>query len=100
MSPKTGSSENISEENLEVLNYSLKSSNVRAIGCGGTNVNTGTINGVIVTLERALSRSLQWIVCQLQENELPLRHLMQKLDGKASGPAGFTGEIGKALKDC
>ena len=25
---------------------------------------------------------------------------MQKLDGKTSGPTGFTGEIGKALKNC
>ena len=25
---------------------------------------------------------------------------MQKLDGKTNGPAGFTGKIGKALKDC
>ena len=99
MSPKTGSSKNISEEILEVLNSILKSSNVRAIGCDGTNVNTGTKNGVIVALERALSRRLQWIVCQLHGNELPLRHLMQKLDGKTSGPTGFTEEIGKALKD-
>ena len=100
MSPKTGSSKNISKEILEVLNSSLKSSNGQAIGCDGTNVITGTKNGVIVALERALSRPLQWIVCQLHGNELPLRYLMQKLDGKTSGPTGFTEEIGKALKDC
>ena len=43
---------------------------------------------------------MQWIVCQLHANELPLRHLMQKLDGKTNEPAGFTGKIRKAFKDC
>ena len=57
-------------------------------------------NGIIVGLERALKSSLQWIVCQLYANELPLHHLMQKLDGKTNGPAGFTGKIRKVLKDC
>ena len=90
----------ISEEILELLTSDSNSSYLRAIGCDGTNVNTGTINGVIVGLEKTLKSSLQWIGCQLHANELPLRHLMQKLDGKTNGPAGFTGKIGKALKDC
>ena len=68
LSPKTGSSKNISEEIFEVLNSSLKSSNLRAIGRDETNVNTGTKNRVIVALARALSRPLQWIVCQLHGN--------------------------------
>ena len=100
MSPTTGSSKNVSEKILQVLNSSLKSSNGQAIGCDGTNVIAGTENGVIIALERALSRPLQWIVCKLHGNELPLRYLMQKLDGKISGSTGFTGEIGKALKGC
>ena len=100
VSPKTGSSKHISAEILELLTSDSNSSYLRAIGCDGTNVNNGTTNGVIVGLERALKSPLQWIVCQLQANELPLRHLMQKLNGKTNGPAGFTGKIGKALKDC
>ena len=48
---------------------------------------------------RALCPRLH-LCCQLHANELPLRHLMQKLDGKTNGPAGFTGKIGKTLKDC
>ena len=99
MSPTTGSSKNVSEEIVEVLNSSLISSNVQAIGCDRTNVNTGTKNGVVVALERALRRPLLWIVCQPRGNELPLWYLMQKRDNKTSGPTGFTGEIGKALKD-
>ena len=30
-------------------------------------------------------------------NELPLRHLIEKLDGKTSSKDGFTGPIGKLL---
>ena len=100
VSPKTVSSKHISEEILELLTSDSNSSYLRAIGCDGTNVNTGTTNAVIVGLERAFKSPLQWIVCQLHTNELPLFHLMQKLDGKSNGPAGFTGKIGKALKNC
>ena len=54
VSPKTGPLKTISEKILEGLNSRLKSSNVRAIGRDGTNVNIGTKNGVIVALEKAL----------------------------------------------
>ena len=33
-------------------------------------------------------------------NEVPLRHLIQKLDEKTAGPKGFTGEIAKQLETC
>lgn len=36
-------------------------------------------------------------MCQLHANELPLRHLLHKLDGKTSDPTTFTGPIGKQL---
>ena len=100
VSPKTGSSKHISEEILALLTSDSNSSYLIAIGCDGTNVNTGTTNGVTVGLERALKSPLQWIVCQLHANESPLRHLLQKLDGKTNGPTGFPGKIGKTLKDC
>lgn len=45
-------------------------------------------------------RPLQWIICQLHGNELPLRHLIEELDGETDGPEAFSGEIGKSLKDC
>ena len=32
-------------------------------------------------------------------NELPLRHLFVNLDGTTLGPQGFSGEIGKELKN-
>ena len=68
-----------------------------AVGCDGTNVNTGRIGGVIRLLEEKYKKPLQWLVCLLHANELPLRHLLQHLDGSTSGPRAFSGPIGKAL---
>jgi len=71
-----------------------------AIGCDGTNVNTGRNGGTIRLLEEELGRPLQWFICQLHANELPLRHLLVHLDGVTSGPRGFSGNIGKKLSTC
>ena len=51
------------------------------IKCDGTNVNTGYKRGAIRCLEMFLKRSLQWVICELHHNELPLRHIgYQTLD--------------------
>lgn len=71
-----------------------------AIGCDGTNVNTGTKNGIIKRIEDSIERPLHWFICMLHANELPLRHLFSSLDGKTSGPRCFTGPIGKQLQNC
>ena len=71
-----------------------------AIGCDGTNVNTGTKNGVIKRLEETLNSTLHWFVCMLHGNELPLRKIFTSLDGRTSGPKCFTGFIGKQLHNC
>ena len=71
-----------------------------AIGCDGTNVNTGRNGGTIRLIEKELRRPLQWFICQLHANELPLRHLLIHLDGVTSGPRGFSGKIGKQMSTC
>ncbi|KAK4881795.1 hypothetical protein RN001_005114 [Aquatica leii] len=71
-----------------------------AIGCDGTVTNTGKYGGVIRLLEKRLHRPLQWIICLLHLNELPLRHLFAKLDGTTTGPNTYSGAIGKLLDDC
>jgi len=43
---------------------------------------------------------MQWLVCQLHANELPLRHLVQHLDGATSGTRAFSGPIGKGIVMC
>lgn len=70
------------------------------IGCDGTAVNTGNKNGIIAILEKHLNRPLQWFVCLLHCNELPLRHLFSNLDGGTKGPNTFAGSIGKMLEKC
>ncbi|CAH1106918.1 unnamed protein product [Psylliodes chrysocephalus] len=101
ISPKSGSA-------LSILNaiteFFEKQSNaldcLEVIGCDGTNTNIGNKNGVITKLERNLKRPLQWFVCMLHANELPLRHLLQHLDGETTGPRAFGGSIGKSLSSC
>ena len=46
-----------------------------------------------------LGLKLHWLVCQLHTNELMLRQLITKLDGKSDSKTGFLGPIGKMLKD-
>ena len=70
---------------------------IDSIGCDGTNVNVGWKSGILRRLEEKLKRPLHWIICQLHNNELPLRHLLIQLDGKTSGPRQFTGPIGRLL---
>jgi hypothetical protein len=71
-----------------------------SIGTDGEATNTGYKSGVISRLERHLGHSVQWVICQLHMNELPLRHMIKKIDGDTSGPKAFTGPVGKGIKDC
>ena len=70
------------------------------MGCDGTNVNVGENGGIIRLMENTIQRPLQWFVCLLHQNELPLRHLMKRLDGPTTGPNAFSGPIGKELQTC
>ncbi|GBM76172.1 hypothetical protein AVEN_224131-1 [Araneus ventricosus] len=47
-------------------------SNLIFLGCDGTVVNTGVLNGVILMFELKLHRPIQWIICLLHFNDLPL----------------------------
>ena len=99
ITPDSGCSKSIVDS---ILGYAddcgIATTNLRAIGCDGTNVNTGWKSGAIRLLEERLRKPMQWLVCQLHANELLLRHLFQHRDGKTSGPNAFTGRIGKALQ--
>lgn len=101
ISLQRGTAQNIATGIIDFLEEKQIDTNVvRAIGCDGTVVNTGAKGGAIRQLEIKLGKPLQWFVCQLHANELPLRHLMQQMDGKTIGPRGYTGEIGKQLEKC
>lgn len=85
--------ETFSEKNMSLLN-------LKAIGCDGAPVNTGKNGGVIVKMEHHLQKSLQWLVCLIHMNELPLRELITKNDGPTRGPESYSGKIGSLLKCC
>ena len=77
--------------------HDLDLDSLNVIGCDGTKTNTRAKGGVIAAIEKSLGKPLQWSVCLLHLNELPLRHLMQYLDGVTSGSQSFSGQIGKEL---
>ena len=70
---------------------------IMAIGGDSTNVNTGWEGGAMHWLEVKLGRKLNWLVCNLHTNELPLRHLITTLDGKTLSNNKWAGTIGKML---
>ena len=70
---------------------------LEVIGSDGAATMTGVNSGCIRTLEVLLKRPLQWVVCLLHTNELPLRHIFQYLDGGTKSPNAFAGPIGKSL---
>lgn len=53
----------------------IDTSKVTVIGSDGTVVNTGSKGGAIRRLELELGKPLQWFICQLDANELMLRHI-------------------------
>lgn len=101
VTPQSGTADNIKTSIVNFMDENAISSDcLQAVGCDGTNVNTGNKNGVIRLLEQHIGRPLQWLVCLFHFNELPLRHLFQFLDGKTYGPREFSGPIGKNLQTC
>ena len=54
--------------------------------------------GVIRRLEELFNHPLQWLVCLLHANELPLRHLFETLDRASTGPQEFSGSIENGLR--
>lgn len=100
MSPKDGSANAIEKSIMDFLHENdICTKDLIAVGCDGTNVNTGIKGGTIRLLEETLGRPLHWFICLLHANELPLRHLLQYVDGSTSGPKAFLGPIGRALQN-
>src|SRR6218665_14795 len=77
----------------------IDTSTLVAIGCVDKFVNTGLRGGVFRLLEEYFKKSVHCFVCLLHTNELPLRHLLELLDGVTHEPNSFSGATGKQLKD-
>lgn len=100
VTPQSGSASDIKQSIVKFLEEKVEFSQLNAIGCDGTVVNSGNKNGAIRMIELYLKRPVQWLICLFHANELPLRHLVQNLDGSTTGPHGYSGTIGKALETC
>ena len=85
---------------VESLESILDLNNVKLVGVDGTVVNTGSNGGTIRCIELKIARPVQWNICMLHMNELPLRKIFLLIDGVSSGPKSFTGKIGKAISNC
>ena len=70
---------------------------LKLIGADSTNLNTGSKEGAIALLEQKLEKRLVGSICMLHTNELPLRHLIQKLDGPTGSGNTLTGPAGRLL---
>ena len=69
----SGNSASVAKNVLDLIRETKCEESIIALLVDGTNVNTGWRNGALVQIERELQTSLQWLVCQLHANELPLR---------------------------
>lgn len=101
ISPSCGTADSIKKSIIDF--FERKTLNVEklvVVGCDGTAVNTGRQGGIIRLLEKHFKHPLQWLICLLHSNELPLRHLFRYLDGKTSGPQCYSGYVGKLLEQC
>lgn len=82
-------------------NNNLPLDNLIAICSDGEPVNTGNQGGIIRLFEKHLQRELHWSVCLLHFNELPFRHLYNKLEHSTTkGPKTSTGLLAAILDIC
>jgi len=100
VAPISGKVQSVAESILYFLNKNVDITTLQAIGCDGAVINTGHNNGIIRQIEIFLGHPLQWFICLLHTNELPLRYLLLHFEGKTFGPKGYCGPIGKQLERC
>ena len=55
---------------------------IQGLGGDSTNVNSGLEGGIIQFVESNFNKRLNWLRCTLHTNELPLRHLIDKIRWK------------------
>ena len=84
----------LSSNSLDLLTLERK---LKLVSSDRTVTLTGHTNGCVAWLERMLQRALQWVICLLHCNELPLRHIFTNLDGTTKSPYTLSGPIGKEL---
>lgn len=94
---KDGTADNGSNAILSFVDENKLFDELIALGSDGANTNVGSDGGINRLIELAAHRPLHWFVCMLHLNELPLKALITKLDGKTTGANSFSGPIGNEL---
>ena len=87
----------IAQKIFDIIFHTELHDKLAVVGTDGTASMTGKYNGCIRSLEELLNKPLQWVICLLHTNELPLRHVFTMLDGTTKSPDSFSGPIGKCL---
>ena len=85
---------------LGVYNWMVEhgvNKSVLVLGGDSTNKMSGKSGRSVTWVEKLPGRKTFWVICCLHTNELPLRHLIESLDGKTTSKDGFSGPIGKML---
>ena len=95
--PQGGRGIIIANEVYDAIKSTELSYTLNIIGTDVTASMTGNKAGFIRCLEEKLGRPLQWVVCLLHCNELPLRHVFLELDGTTKSPDSFSGPLRKKL---
>ena len=99
VTPTNGTGKQIARAIYNALEKISMNDRLKVIGTDETATMTGKKSGCIASLETKLGRPLQWIVCMLHLNELPLWRIFQQLGVSAKEPDSFSGMIGKQLNE-
>ena len=94
--PEEGSGVSIAEAFYGVIKDTELEGSLDIVASDGTSVNTGKWNGALRAIEEMVGRALQWVICLLHINELPLRHVFMDIDGTTKSPDAFSRPIGKS----
>ena len=98
VAPESKKARDVAHEILSVIRDTNSMDSLQAVVCDGTVCNTGKTGGIIRQLEEGIGRPLQWLICLMHTNELPLRKYISAIDGgRIKGPSGYSGEIMSSL---
>ena len=100
LSPTDGKGRTLAQEIFDFISNNMLCQKLNIVGTDGAALMTGKFNGVIRSLEELLKTPLQWSICLLHTNELPLHHVFMELGGTTNSPDSFTRPIGKQLDGC
>ena len=88
-STEDGKGSSIADGIYSVIKGTNLEENLTFVGTDRAALKTSINKGSIRKLKEALQRPLQWVVCLLHTNELPLHHVFVQLDGSTKNSDAF-----------